>query len=233
MKSKYKNRFTLIELLIVIAIIAILASMLLPSLRKAKEKAKQINCASNMKQIGASLTFYLNDYGVFIDSYVGNPYDDQGAAGCWVRKLIELGLAKAEVGFSSSSHGAKYPSVFFCPSETPQEAYKALGYEPYMNYGHNGHYDQYDTSPIKRSGISLRRSSAIRYPSLTAMAGEMDEHSYSMQYNSTDYRHLNSTNVLYVDGHAQAHKFPVPIPGYNNQYFWGYYLGKYGEGYSH
>ena len=128
--------FTLVELLVVVSVIALLISILLPSLRKAREQAKRVVCAANLNSFGDGFFGYATenrDYlcsGSFdaeIDNGRDGPVDKVG----WVADLVNQGYA--------------YPAEQLCPSNIAKVNQK-LGTGPSGHYGHvfsNG--DDYTT----------------------------------------------------------------------------------------
>ena len=80
--SSRHRGFTLIELLVVISIIALLISLLLPALERAKILALRIQCASNLHQIGTAMQEYANEYGAYpfgaTDAYPMGGFDNDG-----------------------------------------------------------------------------------------------------------------------------------------------------------
>jgi len=108
-----KQGFTLIELLVVIAIIAILAAILFPVFAKVREKARQISCASNEKQLGLAFLQYVQDY----DEHFSPPAFGGGQA--WAGKLNPY---------------VKSAGVFKCPDDPTAAQGKAVPVSYAMNF---------------------------------------------------------------------------------------------------
>ncbi len=111
------KNFTLIELLIVIAIIAILAALLLPALNKARDKGKMIRCASNQKQIGAALHMYAQDFGDIVTLYIARGSNPVTYAALLSNKLREFYGLNPYYGLSTNYLDSL--DVFTCPSILP------------------------------------------------------------------------------------------------------------------
>src|SRR6266436_1911015 len=125
LKENSREGFTLIELLVVIAIIAILAAMLLPALSAAKERAKVIQCVSNLKQIGLGVHQYADDNH---ETFPCRDSTQLGKAGPFENYALGLGGIDPETNHSFMAPATNRPlycyvgksAVFHCPSDQGQ-----------------------------------------------------------------------------------------------------------------
>ncbi len=180
-----RNAFTLIELLVVIAIIAILAAILFPVFAKAREKARQSSCQSNLKQLGLAFMQYKQDY-------------DE----CWPSQYWNTGASRWEpFGVYWGGEVAPYiksTQIFICPSTrcvTSSYLYN------------NGALGGGATSGVSDASVLL--------PANKIFLGESTSDSYWGIDNPTSFvpvssalcrlkaNHNDGANFTYMDGHVK------------------------------
>jgi len=182
-----KRDFTLIELLVVIAIIAILAAILFPVFARAREKARQSSCLSNVKQIGLAWQMYTQDYDEVVPLCQVNNYSGMGESHWpfWIRPYV------------------KNNQIFDCASYTKR-------YDGGNDYEGNAGptYAQNimlggETGSSTHVVVSLAQ---IEYPSECPLHWDMAG-SNALGWISANYiddRHNDMANVSFCDGHAKS-----------------------------
>jgi prepilin-type N-terminal cleavage/methylation domain-containing protein/prepilin-type processing-associated H-X9-DG protein len=196
---KHENSmFTLIELLVVIAIIAILASMLLPALRNAREKAKQITCSSNLKQIGSALQMYTIDNDGWLP-----PFHD-GEDG-WFEMINDAYL--------NVNKALKSGTVLVCPSARAYN-YSYGSATVKDNYGCNATAMYNLTTSSWYSWINIKKVPAGMFSKIMLVSDNDPDlgasYWFAMWTNAkkVHWRHQNGADFLFLDNHVQwAKKF--------------------------
>lgn len=202
------KRFTLIELLVVIAIIGILATLLFPSLGKARDKAKQVVCLNNMKQISVAVEMYKTSSDNRLPkcvTAVGTNWTGIGNNQAW-KSYINIYLEQPY-----DENGELTLGTFNCPSSNTEFATGGgLGWN--INYLAYAPVDPNITTTQTYEGYKF---ASISDPSETLLVGDTtDDDAWEARVcrkpsgiiTRVGSRHSGKTNVLWADSHVTAER---------------------------
>lgn len=197
-----RKGFTLIELLVVIAIIAILASILFPVFSRAREKARQTACLSNIKQLGLGATMYASDYD---DQMPTNVHDINGSGSQDSGDMTWRTMVLPYV---------KNTQIFLCPTDknpgTPIFT-GGMDYGQKSGYAQNvHHWGTGSATPPYGRDMNLAQDPAsvvflCESDGSESLGQESDTHGWVPGKSSYAclYRHNDGANYAFVDGHAK------------------------------
>ena len=217
-RTPARINFTLIELLIVIAIIAILAGMLLPALARARQKAFLVNCVGNLKQQGQMISFYIND-----NSEMIVPSKTAGLGGSssssWQANYAWL-LGKLYAEINTQKH-----TIFGCPALRDDQFTNPLwwyqkGYSLNTNMGVDEDEERFGLAKVIDGSNGIphsvpRKIGEVPSPSSVIAVTEIDPNGW-FYYNNGNVRNVVRThegpgNVLFLDGHASSLQYSLFI----------------------
>lgn len=189
-----RRGFTLIELLVVIAIIAILAAILFPVFAKAREKARQASCLSNMKQLALGAIMYSSDYDERWHRYClqvpgrGN--------GCWYRWEIHYPYTNSY-------------QIYECPSRS-QNAWWT-NYSGYRMKGYSYGYHCPTSNGKKVADCKAPATTGLYFECRAAPATPNNSCSFATSRIDWIPRdcHNDGVNIAFMDGHAKWQKWAV------------------------